>query len=83
MLDDIPLVWFFKEQTKEAARGVGGVLAIIALFLSVCMHKFLNIGIEQQIVLSDTLAHTHTYTDTYTHPFKHIRMRTSFNSTPR
>lgn len=83
MLDDIPLVWFFKEQTKEAARGVGGVLAIIALFLSVCMHKFLNVGIEQQIVLSDTLAHTHTYTDTYTHPFKHIRMRTSFNSTPR
>lgn len=76
MLDDIPLVWFFKEQTKEAARGVGGVLAIIALFLSVCMHKFLNIGIEQQIVLSDTLAHTlihrhiHTSLQTYTHAHK-------------
>lgn len=76
MLDDIPLVWFFKEQTKEAARGVGGVLAIIALFLSVCMHKFLNIGIEQQIVLSDTLAHTHihrhihTSIQTYTHAHK-------------
>lgn len=76
MLDDIPLVWFFKEQTKEAARGVGGVLAIIALFLSVCMHKFLNTGFEQQIVLSDTLAHTHihrhihTSIQTYTHAHK-------------